>query len=163
MSWPPRPPGGRRRGGVQIWTPVGLQRGRRDGAKARKCLKTVVGPTELESVTSTVSRLSNQSVTDELLAFSNGYDKSIRTAFGPHGPYLASLDLTWTSIGSRVATSQPAFGTTVASRARARLLPPFRCRLAIVETETNLVSLYMRKMPVKSVSRGSGHVIATRH
>ena len=37
------------------------------------------------------------------------------------------------------------FGTPGASRARARSLPPFPCCLAIVETETNLVFLYMSR------------------
>ena len=129
----------------ELWTSFGPHGRGFWWRKARNSMKPVVGPWRLERQTSTVSRLSNQSLTDTLLAFSKSYEKSIWTAFGPHGPYLASLDLTWTSIGTRVWTSHLAFGTTVASRARARLQAPFACPLLPVhggEGDNILVSIY---------------------
>ena len=70
----------------ELWTSFGPHGRGFWWRKARNSMKGVVGPWRLERQTSTVSRLSNQLLTDTLLAFSNSYKKSIWTPFGPHGP-----------------------------------------------------------------------------
>jgi len=83
---------------AEFWTPNCHQEGGSWEETARNSLKTVVGPWRLERQTSTVSRLSFQSLTDQSRVFSKTYACPLWSAFGPHGPYLPSLDLTRTSL-----------------------------------------------------------------